>query len=118
MIVSFSSSHSTYLPYSAENKPDIRQLQCLKVGKERLKIIQTVSSSWKNLAICLNFSDDVVQIIEHDHASRCEQACLEVFRRWLNGEGCQDITWETLIEALVDADRDTLAKQVRAVFKQ
>ena len=43
----------------------------------------------------------------------CQESCHEIFRRWLDGQGCQPITWEKLIEALKDAEKSCLAEQLQ-----
>ena len=88
-------------------------MKCLEVGDKNLKIIQKVGVSWRDVAYALEFDDDLVKNIEHNTLNKdCVAACYETFRRWLRGEACQPLTWGRLIEALKDAERDTLAREL------
>ena len=100
-------------PYITGNRPKLYQLMCLKIDGERLKIIQKVGVAWQKVAYSLHFDLSVVRTIEHDYR-RTEEACEEMFSRWLSGEACEDITWKRLIEALEDAEHAELARRVRS----
>lgn len=77
------------------------------------KVIQKLAANWEEFAYTLQFSYEVVQNIHRDTANfGVESSCREVFTRWLNGEGCEPITWERLIEALKDSDRSMLAEEL------
>ena len=90
------------------------QLDLLGKGQEKLSLIEEVSPDWEKVASRLGLSDHVVRIIKYDTIQfGCEKSCRESFRRWLDGKGYQPITWERLIEALVDADRCTLADRLQ-----
>ena len=41
-----------------------------------------------------------------------EACCIEVFQRWLRGEGLEPVTWETLLEGLRDMDYINLAGDI------
>lgn len=82
-------------------------------GDKQLRIIQQVGVGWKKLASILLFDHNVLEAIEKDTHYRNEEACQETFRRWLNGEACQPVTWGRLVQALEDAQRRTLANEVR-----
>lgn len=80
----------------------------------KLNLIKKVASDWKNIGYCLELPGYVLDNIEHDTVNfGCEQSSHETFRRWLNGEGRQPVTWRTLIEVLQDADRKTLAADLK-----
>ena len=90
----------------------MRQLDLLKVGERKLALIGKVSPCWEEMAYHLGLSDHVVRIIKCDIVG-CEKSCRETFRRWLDGQGCQPVTWERLIEALKDAERNSLAERLQ-----
>ena len=93
------------------------QSELLKVGGQRLRIIQKVAAVWDVLAGVLEFDDEIVEIIRRDtEGCSCEKSCREIFRRWLNEEACQPVTWERLIEALNDAEKGELASQIRELL--
>ncbi len=73
---------------------------------------------WTDLAYALEFEDSVVQIIENDKGNAsCTKACEEMFRRWLAGVVAgQQVTWEKLIEALRDAEHNSLAGTLRELL--
>ena len=78
-----------------------------------------VAPDWKSLAIALRFDEPRIKIIEKDYRASYEEACQEMFIRWLNGEHdlAAPCTWDTLIRCLkhagltkvVDCLRKTLA---------
>lgn len=89
------------------------QLDSLKVGDQRLKIIQEMAASWHKLATFLEFEDAIVQTIQRDKLGSCEECCRETLRRWLREEACRPVTWERLIVALDDAEKGELAEQLQ-----
>lgn len=54
-----------------------------------------------------------VQAIEKKHCNDAEQINLEILQKWLNGEGKQPVTWETLTAVLCDAQLTTLADEIK-----
>ena len=80
---------------------------------EHLKVIQNLAADWKKMANLLELPIHVVDTIHKDTANiGVEHSCREMFCRWLEGEGCHDITWKKLIEALEDGERSTLAEEL------
>ena len=47
----------------------------------------------------------------------CVKSCQEMLHRWLEGEACQPVTWGRLIEAIRDAELDTLARKIEELLK-
>ena len=69
-----------------------------------------MAADWQNVAIALGFDQARIKTIETNYPARAEDACREIFVRWLNGE--HDLakpTWNTLINALQDAGLATVA---------
>ncbi len=100
-----------FLSHSVVDKPQLHQLECLKVGGQQLRVVQEVAAKWEELALHLQFSGSVIQIIKADHRY-CEASCREMFRRWLAGE----VTWKVLAEALHDMCRRKLAERLQELL--
>ena len=101
--------------------PLLRQLISLKVaGGRKLKIIDRVAANWQTLALVgLKLPHHVVKNIESCTAyMKPEVCCCEAFRRWLEGEGEGDhpITWETIVVALIDAEKAKLASELEQIL--
>ena len=45
-------------------------------------------------------------------------ACLNMFQRWMKGEGRGQVCWEVLMKALKDAEFTVLAKDLAVALKQ
>ena len=68
------------------------------------------------VALALRFDYSVIRSIERDSLHVTEDACEEMFERWLNGEACEPVTWERLVQALDEAEHATLARKVWSHF--
>ena len=92
------------------DKPKLKQLQKLVCPSGvTLKVIKSVAAKWESIAIAL----DIDYSTEQRDFSHVEAACIAILRRWIDGEGEQPATWNTLIGALEDADYLNLAKDLR-----
>ena len=98
---------------SAGDTPLLHQLECLKVDSYQLKIVDQMSSKWKEMALALKFDHNVMERITCNTCNYgCEESCRQMFSRWLKGEAGQPITWERLIIALNDIKYGTLASEL------
>ena len=75
-------------------------------------MIKTVAVRWVELAIALDFEFSVIETVQSNY-SKAELACISILNRWMNGEGQQPATWNTLIKALKDAEYRNLAEDLR-----
>lgn len=85
------------------------------MGDKQVKIIQEVGVDWMNLGIRLEFDYNLLKAIERDYRY-IHKICYELLNRWLNGEGCQPVTWATLIQVLSDAEHAGLADRLRLLL--
>ena len=78
------------------------------VGESEMafEVVKEVSTDWKKLALALHLRGE---IIWEQNQFKVEAACHNILRRWLNGEGRQPVTWETLVNCLEDIGHGTLA---------
>ena len=81
--------------------PKLHLLDMLSTHKdETIRIIETVAAEWKDLAKTLGFNDSRIKIIDKD-CRESEEACREMFTRWLRREhDLQPPTWHSLIQCL------------------
>ena len=101
-------------------KPALHELQCFKYTSdsgtvENIYIINKVAARWKNLGIALKFTGDELCAIERNKLLlSAEDFCLEVLYQWLQGRAGDGklITWETLLQAMVEARCTEVAQQV------
>ena len=100
------SLHSTVSWFLVGNKPEMHELQMLKSPDGRvLRIMESVSSQWKQMAVALGFSIEKIKSIEKSKQYQTDDASFEIFSCWL--EGGHDLkppTWDTLISCLKQAN--------------
>ena len=54
-----------------------------------------------------------MDIIVHDHRD-AEKITLKILQRWIDGEGQQPVSWETLINVLQYIGLNELAKEIKS----
>ena len=82
-----------------------------------MRVIQSVATNWKKMALALKFDQERVDIIERDTFYRNEDACLEMFTKWLDGghDLRTPVTWATLVRCLREIMMTKVADKVRGV---
>ena len=95
---------------------DLQLLKC-RSGR-RLRVLDTVAADWMYLAISLGFEGPVIECIEMESLMRPTEACHRVFTKWLDGgDGlCKPVTWDTLIQCLIDAGFVDTAEQLEEIL--
>ena len=84
-------------------------------------VSRNVAADWKKLATMLEFDEDghTIEAIHRDlWGVGVHACCMEALQLWLRGEGKHPVTWETLIECLVDIEYVQLARNIREHFSQ
>ena len=84
-------------------RPTLRELQLLQdCDGRQVRVIDSVAPHWKSLATSLGFDGARLQLIDMGAFCQPEDACRDMFIKWLNGERglCTPITWATLIRCL------------------
>ena len=82
----------------AGDQPKLHELQLLEgVDGRKVRVVERVAPDWKDLAIALGFDQSRIKTIEKDYRGSMEEACQEMFMRWLAGEHdlAQPCTWDT-----------------------
>ena len=74
------------------------------------EVVKEVSKDWKMFALALHLRGEIIQEQSHFQA---EAACHSILQRWLNGEGRQPVTWDTLLDSLEVIGHGTLAGYLR-----
>ena len=84
-----------------------------------MKVIEGVAAEWENLALALHFDSSVIEIVRRDTFYQTEDACREMLRRWLEGQGGtrQPVNWRTLIESLLEAGFVDIAENLHAIIE-
>ena len=100
-------------------RPKLDELQFLE-GRDghKIRVIQRVAPDWRFLAAVLGFDEARIKIIEKDYGRiSIEEACQEMFIRWLNGEhDLKSSTWGTLIQCLTQAGLDDVARSLKKIL--
>lgn len=79
-----------------------------------MRIIDRVSPHWKSLAAALGFDHPRIETIDQTVFRRPEDACREMFGRWLDGGyGLERVTWDSLIRCLMHAGLVDTADSLR-----
>ena len=100
-------------------KPKPHQLYLLKVGGRQKRIMLEVAADWEGLALLLEFDYSVIKLIRENNSgrdARTERCCQDMLCRWLDGEACQPVTWERLVEAIRDIPNDKLATEIQELL--
>lgn len=103
------------------DKPTLKKLSCYKYDdesgvKQRIYIIKELAARWKDVGLALDFDDSDLNNIERDKGN-VEDCCMELMRRWLQGiVRTTSVTWETLLEAMEDAQFVELARKLKGIL--
>ena len=100
--------------------PKLHELQFLEDSDgHKIRIIEKVAPKWKFLAAALGFEGSKIEIIEKNYGKDIEEACLNMFMRWLKGEhDLKPPTWGTLIQCLTQAGLDDVTRTLRKILRQ
>ena len=79
-------------------------------------IIQTVASRWKQIGYQLGLDAVAIEAIEADRMYDRESCCRAMFQYWLEGNGIQPVSWDTLIRILRDCHFNALATEVASTI--
>ena len=105
-----------FLSFVAD-RPELYQLQKVEGWEGRaVKVIEQVAPFWEKLAYALHFNPAVVEAVARDNHYKCEQACMDMFCRWLSGSARQPVNWETLLVALRDCKLKRLEAELDIVL--
>ena len=93
------------------DRPEMQQLERF-VGKNGMvfEVVKEVSTDWEELALALHLRGEIIREQRHFQP---EAACHNILQRWLNGDGQQPVTWDTLLDCLEDIGHGTLAGYLR-----
>ena len=96
------------------------QLYTLKSRRGRtLHVIKSAAPSWRRLAHALNLSTSAVDSIEISSFYQIERACETSLCRWISeAPAGQPVCWATLLQALRDADLNSLATDLQLVLME
>ena len=78
-----------------------------------IKVVEEVSADWDELALALHFSGEVIRTVRESEHFQVEKACRTILHKWLDGQGLQPATWDTLMECLKDINHRSLAEDLR-----
>ena len=98
----------------AGDRPETWQLQrFVGVGGRPVRVVENVCADWEKLSLALQFHGGVIRAVERSQHFQVGAACLTILQKWLDGEGRQPVTWETLIGCLEGIGHSTLASDLR-----
>ena len=96
-----------------KSKPKLYELDLIRRNGKTVRVISRTSAAWKRVATRLHFEGYEIKSIEKDKHFQTGDACSTMFSDWLEGKGRQPTTWETLIEALEEANLSELANDLK-----
>ena len=81
-------------------------------------MIEGVATHWEDLAKALHLETSVIEHVR-DMFHQTEDACREVLRRWLEGQGetRQPVNWATLIDSLLEAGFVDVVEDLQEVME-
>ena len=96
------------------------ELYTLKSRRGRtLHVIQSAAPSWRRLAHALGLSPPAVHSIEISSFYQTEGACETALCQWMSeAPAGQPVCWSTLLQALRDADLNSLATGLHLVLME
>ena len=82
-------------------------------------MIEGVAAHWEDLAKALDFETSEIEHVR-DMFHQTEDACREVLRRWLEGQGetRQPVNWAILIDSLLEAGIVEIADNLKGVVEE
>lgn len=97
----------------------LHHLQLLEGYGRSVRLLDNVAPRWTVLAESLGFNKSRIMAIEEHHKESMEEACQEMFIRWLVGEPdlAQPCTWGTLIRCLRQAGFSDIADSVSMILE-
>ena len=101
--------------------PELRDLLCLSGEDEKeVRVIESVTPNWKSVALALGYNQYRIDTIEQDCMRLSRDACLTMFKRWLNGEHdlAEPRSWGTLIKCLNRAGFVDVATKLKKTLGQ
>ncbi len=81
-----------------------------------MSIIEEVAYVWDRLGRALGLEESILSIISRDVPTNCELACERMLQKWLSGRGHHPVSWSTLITALSDINKQTLAEDLQSAL--
>ena len=78
--------------------------------------MHSAAAKWKQLATRLHFRYNDIDCIQEDNPCQCENACFQVFSKWLSGYGRRPTDWSTLLAALKEAELPKVAKDLEVII--
>ena len=100
--------------------PELRDLLCLSGEDEKeVRVIENVTPNWKSVALALGYNQYRIDAIEQDYRLG-RDACLTMFKRWLNGEHdlAEPRSWGILIKCLSRAGFVDVATKLKKTLGQ
>ena len=85
-----------------------------KKNGEKIDILAKIGNNYKHLCIHLLIDNDgaILATISSNCRGIASDILLAIFRRWLQGQGKEPITWKTLIEVLEVIRLKVLAQEI------
>ncbi len=98
-----------------DSVPDADELLWLEGNGVSVRLIARVASEWEDVALNLGIQRFVLRAIKRDY-TKCEDACTNMFQRWLLGDGKGPRTWGRVLTALEGINDNETAYLIRQVL--
>ena len=97
------------------SRPRLHELDRKEGNGKTVKLINRAAADWEQIATRLHFEVHEIRSLRANHRQTLD-ACREMFMEWLEGKGRSPKTWETVIEALEEADLSEAATDLKDVL--
>lgn len=92
----------------------IGKLYCIKKKcGEKVQVIRRTASEWPKLAYILGIDYSVVKNIDYESRFKPEKAWAEALHHWMEEQTRLPVNWRTFIEALEEAEFNSLAMDLK-----
>ena len=84
--------------------------------KDVLRLTKCISASWNELGIALDVSFNVRESLQTSNLDN-DWKLETVLQKW-NGKQTSDVTWETILKALVECEQRNIAREVQEYLEE
>ena len=97
-------------------KPNLHELDLIEGNDKTIRVINKIAYRWEQVATRLYFEGNDIERIRRNTNHQTEHACRAMFTEWLEGRGRAQITWETIISALKEAEFSEVANDLEQIL--
>ena len=105
---------------TTDQKPTMPEMTALQGRTRDINIVEGIGAEWDKVGTALLDDKDgaIIPAIAREHGNNADCINTEILRRWIQGKGIPDRTWQGLLCVLRSVRRNTLADDVEDVLTE